>query len=192
MLLLWPKPDKRIVQGVVARATLIGTLEAYDAGALTGAVDVGRMSRALGEHIRASPPADVPLAELEARAELAASSYAEAWLASFRAREDIVKKYGERTAVRQTTEEHAFRINRIAATETPAAFNEARLETVRASIRDLDIDVIRIWRCDAGPCEICTSYDGEVADLHGGYASGEEPGSVHPHCRCSEDIQVRH
>lgn len=191
MVLLWPRPDKKLLQAIVARATLLGSADAYRAGMNTGGADVGRLNHAANTKLLTTSP-EVPLVELETRAEIAAANYAEAWLASFRARDDILRKYGERTVARQATEEQAYRVSRIAATETPAAFNEARLETVRASLGDSELDVIRIWRCDAGPCDICASYEGDIADVNGSYSSGEEPGSVHPHCRCSEDIALRH
>lgn len=82
------------------------------------------------------------------------------------------------------------RIATIAITENAQAFNGTR----RAIASDLSwrFDLIEIWDARLDACPICWALDGKEAIQGGGFPGNEEPGFVHPRCRCTSHFVVRH
>ena len=48
--------------------------------------------------------------------------------------------------------------------------------------------MLREWSAMLEACERCWPHDGERVGLDEGFFGGDEPGSVHPRCQCSETI----
>lgn len=83
------------------------------------------------------------------------------------------------------------RIKRTAVTETAHAYNDEHREAARDAERYglLDGDVLlREWSAllDRRTCPECSALHGAHAPLHGSFPGRNEPGNMHPNCRCIE------
>ena len=83
------------------------------------------------------------------------------------------------------------RLKRAAATEAARAYNDEH----RAAARDFARDnpeaaskMLREWSAMLEACERCWPHDGERVGLDESYFGGDEPGSVHVRCACTETI----
>lgn len=192
LILALPMATRRTAETALSGAILQGSLASFKAGSDAAVRDVKAIGVDIGETI-AVEAAEVDAVELAQRARAAAKNWFDDW--SARLDENRADDVGERAARREAAQEVEYRLDRVAATETPGAFNEARRETIRASVKQADVDpasVVRVWRCEADACEVCQTYDGETAPLNGRYSHGHEPGAVHPRCRCSEEFRTVH
>lgn len=79
------------------------------------------------------------------------------------------------------------RVDRIATTESARAFNEGLLEESRRSAALAGVRLYRTWNAYADSCPLCAEMDGTRVDLFASF-SGDEPGHVHPNCRCTDEI----
>jgi hypothetical protein len=71
---------------------------------------------------------------------------------------------------------------RTARTETAQAYNDGHVEASKG------VDVSGImdrWDAMLEACGVCADMDGDLTPLGEPFTSGEEPGYVHPHCRCA-------
>lgn len=88
------------------------------------------------------------------------------------------------------------RLRRIAATEVPQAYNDEHRrssEDIAAELGGdvgLDVLLVRRWDAilDARTCQTCAARDGQVVPLGSSFKSGDEPGFVHPWCRCMSTV----
>lgn len=83
-----------------------------------------------------------------------------------------------------------YRLRRIAATEVPQAYNATALRAYE------DIAVSQAnkrWDAtlDRKTCAICREHDGEEVALNEEFSNGDEPGAVHPNCRCVVTLVAR-
>lgn len=81
------------------------------------------------------------------------------------------------------------RLQRFAATENARAWNDEHLEatdTLSNDYSDLAKKLGNIWDAtlDADTCEICADHDGDVIQIGTDFDDDDEPGDVHPYCRC--------
>lgn len=83
-------------------------------------------------------------------------------------------------------------IDRIASSQTYAAYNEVRREMLRNSLAEREGDnIFRIWRLGTErPCSICVGLDGVRVPIFDDYPGGYEPGTVHYQCRCTENYEA--
>lgn len=72
---------------------------------------------------------------------------------------------------------------RIAVTENAQAFSDMR---IAADVAE-GVRLYRRWDSMLDACPACFERDGETVPL-GQSFSGDEPGSVHPHCRCTWEL----
>lgn len=195
LLLLWPQPDEDTIRRAMAKAIAAGTLLSHQVGVDQAKQDLLYFAGILGVSIplKAAPP---NLREVRRRANTAGRNYAEAWIARFEEKKEEAF-WGINATATETTAAEAYRVDRIAATEAAMEVNEARRETVIGSLEDAGVDLrmfVRVWcaKLDLKACSFCAGSHGMVAPLNGEYPNGEEPGEVHPYCRCGEYIVLVH
>lgn len=82
------------------------------------------------------------------------------------------------------------RVDRIAATESARAFNEGLLEEARQTATTKHVVLYRVWNAYADACPICEELNGTRTGLFESFPGGDEPGRVHPRCRCVADIRT--
>ena len=126
-------------------------------------------------------------------AQIAAESLAGQWRALATRAVLQAQRTGEdvAAAVSATREPLLPKIARTAETEATRAFNDEHLEHVRDMIARGDVPehlVMREWSALIDACERCFPLDGVRVGVAESFPGGEEPGSVHPRCRCSELI----
>ena len=194
LLLLWGRPRKQSIQELLAAAIREGTIVAYRAGVREGLRDVALFSSRTAQPVELvqSRPDEVLIRR---RAKGAARNYADSYLKRLDGKRETVRLWGQRAAAREAIGEEAYRLSRIAATETPQFFNEARRETIRQSLRRSGVDealIVRVWNAQLDACPHCWALDGQSTPLNEPYSSGEEPGAVHPFCRCVEVLRIVH
>ena len=83
------------------------------------------------------------------------------------------------------------KIARTAETEAARAYNDEHLERARDMLAAGDLPpgaLLREWSALIDACEACWPHDGERTGIDESFSGGEEPGSVHPRCRCSDII----
>jgi len=94
-------------------------------------------------------------------------------------------------ALRATERAIAPSLDRAAATETARAYNgehrAAALDFARAN-PEAASKMLREWSAMLEACERCWPHDGERVGLDEGFFGGDEPGSVHVRCACTETI----
>jgi hypothetical protein len=166
----------------VADATRESLESAWGTGADAAAAQIRDVAARLGASVT---PANVALdpGKASLRADTAAADYAKI----------VAQNAGDAASAQQAVEASEYALDRIAVSESAAIFNEAKRETVRSSLSDVELNdkrVIRRWITAGDPCARCAANDGKEALLYGTYASGEEPGEVHPNCQCSEEFDV--
>lgn len=121
----------------------------------------------------------------EARAAKAAGSYAEA-LAK-RAEQLRAEGAEAKQAANVARLKEAYRLERIATTEAAQAFSAERRRV--AQLFDPET-TFRVWNSELDKdrtCEICWNAHGTVVPIGEAFPDGE-PGGVHPHCRCYEEL----
>lgn len=131
-------------------------------------------------------------------AEATADSFASAWKSGlvYAVTQAIRKGESPTRAVDLAAERLDGRARRIAATEVPQAYNDAhRREAERsgAALNDTATSValiVRRWDAilDVRTCPECRSHDGEVTPLGRAFDGGDEPGTIHPWCRCIDTV----
>lgn len=94
-------------------------------------------------------------------------------------------------AVSASREPMQAKIARTAETEAARAYNDEHLERARDMLAAGDLPpgaLLREWSALIDACEACWPHDGERTGIDESFSGGEEPGSVHPRCRCSDII----
>lgn len=121
------------------------------------------------------------------RAATAAKSYASAWGAT------AVTKADEwtRETAHQITDSVEARLDRIIATETSDAFQKERASFEAEVVKRHKTEkwfpaLIKAWdaRLDGGRCALCSRRSLGIRPWGVSFAGGNEPGTVHPNCRC--------
>lgn len=89
------------------------------------------------------------------------------------------QRFSASNSVRRAAESQSSgSIRRVATTETATAYSDV---TVFAPA---GVVLFRRWDAQGEACELCAARDGEVVGLSESF-SGDEPGAVHPNCRCT-------
>lgn len=116
------------------------------------------------------------------RADLAAKSYGKALRA----------EQAGAASLKESVEALQYRLDRIAATESSQAFNAAKIEEVEVRAEASGILLFKSWNAELDACPYCKDLEDANQEVPIGesYSGGAEPGSVHPNCRCSEDISA--
>ena len=142
-----------------------------------------------------------------AAADTAATSLAAAW-ASAVLQTLVPVKEGEEHKVEQRSKlamQHLdSRVKRIGATETAAAYNDQHEDAVEDALEDAAVEeegepkakpkwfgwLFRYWSAilDRKTCAECRAHDGEIVSVGMRFSGGDEPGDVHPFCRCVESL----
>ncbi len=123
-------------------------------------------------------------------AQMAAESLAGQWRALASRAVLQAQRLGEDVAraVSATRRPLERRIARTAETESTRAYNDEHAERLRDLVArgDLDPDrVLREWSALLDACEDCWPHDGERVGVSDSFSGGDEPGDVHPRCRCT-------
>ena len=125
----------------------------------------------------------------------AAASYAKRWKSLF----DEAKAGGKASPRRAATRAAQRRLDSTVATDTARSFSAVRQPAIARIGEELDdtpefIDrdmvVARKWYAELDACPVCTDYDGEIVAADDTFP--EEPGGVHPNCRCIDVLVVVH
>jgi len=133
-------------------------------------------------------------------AHAAADSLAAQWRGLAMARALKAQRLDEdvRAAIRATGPAMVPRVARTAQTEVAQAYNDEHRSALREAVqfdksfRDgefasrVETLVKRRWSALLDACSECWPLDGETVGLYEAFTGGEEPGFVHPHCRCVE------
>jgi hypothetical protein len=124
-----------------------------------------------------------------AHADTAAASYASAWASAavFLASEAERAGKSAAGAVSKAVEAKASALDRIVATEIPRTYNDQhRADAAELALKhpDLFADVVERWDAMLDACERCWSHDGETTPIGDSFSGGDEPGYMHPRCRC--------
>lgn len=132
--------------------------------------------------------------EDDAHATGSADSLAVAWrgLAFVAVSKALREETDPAKALRLTDAPMKHRIKRTSVTETAQAYGDAHRTLVRdASERDdvlaarlSEAEVVEVWSALVDACELCVPHDGEQVAIGDFFSGGDEPGSVHAHCRC--------
>ena len=140
--------------------------------------------------------------EDETYAETAADSAATAWrAAAIAAVSRAVRREESVTEALEGTRKTALARAELAArTETAVAYNEEHALAVREAAENdpkfagalREAKVVRVWNSalEDRTCDRCAHQHGDTAALDGSYPSGDEPGSVHPRCLCTEYLST--
>lgn len=172
--------------GAVATATALGSglVPAIERSRLKArAAGIDRVSAELGSLGESRFGFDIDGAALAldaARAEVAAASYAEQWLAA-----------ADKEAVRSASSATDYALARTATTEAAQAFNEERLASLRELPEAETLAFGRRWDAQLDACPICWGEDGTTVGVHEDFPLGE-PGAVHPRCLCSWTLVAIH
>jgi len=144
--------------------------------------------------IRMPPPGHAP--QDAGLAQSAAESYVAAWRAILTVA--VMRSYegSLHRALRAAHGTQQHRLERIAATEVPQAYNDEHDEDadrVAEQHRDARWLPLVVKRWDAkldSTCAICHEMDGRIVPLGMSFRGGLIPGFVHPRCRCQQAIVV--
>jgi SPP1 gp7 family putative phage head morphogenesis protein len=117
-----------------------------------------------------------------ARSQAAAMSFAAALLLALLAA-NILKK----TSLKQVALSQEYRLARIAATEVAEAYGQAALAAYTAVPKS---EYQKRWdaELDLKTCHVCRDHHGETVPLNQSFSHGDEPGAVHPRCRCQPTL----
>jgi SPP1 gp7 family putative phage head morphogenesis protein len=165
LALLWPRRLR--ADDTLAHAILLARTDAKRAGAAATVRNLRVVDEAFAQVERVNIQRDV------ARAMEAARAY----------EKQLALVEGEAAKARPALE-------RIIVTETAQAFNEGALEQARRVENDTGVELERMWSAEAGACDECAELDGTVVGLNEFFPGGE-PGSIHPNCRCVDEIRVK-
>jgi hypothetical protein len=75
-------------------------------------------------------------------------------------------------------------VARTAATENAQAYDAGHVDASEGLSGDPGITLVDRWEAMLDACPTCTSLDGTTTPVGEPFSSGEEPGFVHPRCRC--------
>lgn len=101
---------------------------------------------------------------------------------------DEARRYSsKRSAESFAAEDLEPALNRTAATEVPAAWNDEWRRTMR-HYSDLGVPLVHEWNASADACEKCFALHGEIVHDDAQFPEGDPP--IHPHCRCRIDTQI--
>lgn len=117
--------------------------------------------------------------------------YARRYLALWRQR---FREALESTTIRAAdvaTKQTAYRLESIATTETFRAFNEERRFAVSEIRLAHGAQIVEVWDALMDACPRCDERDGEEAPA-GESFHGEQPGDMHPNCRCTSHFITRY
>lgn len=99
--------------------------------------------------------------------------------------------------VRKTIPESDRKVRTIATTETARAYSDEHDEGCGSVAEEHEAStwfgaVFRVWSAilDRATCAECAAHDGETALMGMGFDQGDEPGQIHPNCRCSASLVV--
>jgi hypothetical protein len=172
-------------QAARAAATNRLTRELASAGVTVSSGDLGHASSRHHEDVGHS--------------DVAAEALAVAWrsLAAAAALGALRKETDPAKAIRATLGPMKARADRTALTEVSTAYNDEH----RAGIEDgiahhprfreavAAARVMRRWDCSLErTCSACLSHEGELAPVGDSFSGGDEPGSMHPRCACSDTL----
>lgn len=121
---------------------------------------------------------------------IAAESLATQWRGLAQASISMGRR-GQATALQRTERMMLPRIRRTAETETAKAFNDEHAARLEDAIRSGEVDarlVMREWSALADACDKCHPLHGVRVRFDESFPGGEVPGSVHPHCACTEVV----
>jgi len=190
LALLLPTRKRDGIEVGVFTATLAGRIDASNAG-------ISAAAREVNEAIRGELP--VGLFGLDKHA---AGYVAEA--VDIRRAQAVARSYGEALAKTEATEkaasiaeaakQQAYRLERIAATENAQAFNAAKTLEVERRAERAGVVLMKTWDAtlDKRTCDVCSGLDGTSVRVGESYPGGQEPGSAHAMCRCTETISAVH
>ena len=136
----------------------------------------------------------------DVNAHAAADSLAAQWrgLAMARAMRAQRQEKDVRAAIRAAGRAMVPGLTRTAQTEVAQAYNDEHRSALREAVRfdqsfrdgefaaRVETLVKRRWSALLDACSECWPLDGETVGLYEAFTGGEEPGFVHPHCRCVE------
>lgn len=128
--------------------------------------------------------------------DVAGSSFSAAWTAALLG---AVLRWADdpssRLSLRAAAEQQDYRLRRIAATEVSRAYNDEHDEGTGWLVDTYKNEtwiaaVVKRWDAtlDRKVCSVCRTHDGEIVPLGTTFDSAEEPGAVHPVCRCLDTI----
>lgn len=136
--------------------------------------------------------------EDNAHAHSAGESLAVAWrgMALYSLSAATRKEEDASKAIALTNRPMLKRVERTAETETAQAYSSEHREAIAEEIeRDselrLRVDAVRAvrrWSAFLEACPVCAEHDGEEVGIGESFEGGDEPGFVHPRCRCYECI----
>jgi len=190
LALLLPTRKRDGIEVGIFTATLAGRVDASNAG-------LSAAAREVRDAVRGELPVG-----LFGESKHAAGYIAEA--VDIRRAQAVARSYGEALAKAEATEkaasiaeaarQQAYRLERIAATETAQAFNTAKTHEVERRAERAGIVLMKTWDAslDKRTCSVCSGLDGTSARVGESYPGGQEPGSVHSYCRCTETISALH
>lgn len=189
---------------VGASRRMVPDLTAAILGGRTAAREAAR--RRLLAELKASgvgpPPAVWPFAQRsddDIRAHAAAESLAVQWrgVAAANAAGAIRREESGAAAIRKTTQAMGARVRRTAVTESSQAYGDEHAQAIRDMVAQDERfgdgswaaaarGLMREWSALLDACPACWPHDGERVGLDEQFSGGDEPGSVHAHCRCTE------
>lgn len=189
------------MQTVLEQAITAGRADARARALARLDVELGEVRRQLrkrGVDAQLTAPARSDGVEDTTAATATASSYASAWGSSVLAgvlswADDPTGDVGVR--VTESVRTTDFRLRRIATTEVAIAYNDEHgeaLETIARENRDARWlpAVLKCWDAtlDRKTCSTCSARAGDIVPVGMPFRGGDEPGHVHPHCRCIESL----
>lgn len=184
---------RAVAEGVLHRRD-----EARGAALQRLAAELAEVARELRLQPFQAPPAGLGREEDEAHAASAADSYTASWRAGMTV--VAVRWRGEGQLGKQlqaAAKAQDHRLERIAATEIPRAFNAAHDEGAgwvaerHKGASWLPV-VVKRWDAslDRKVCRFCAAMDGRYTALGLPWPGDLRPGEPHPHCRCGQTVIV--
>jgi hypothetical protein len=189
---------------ILVSGRLAGAYERVLTGARRGARTVGVERLAIELDALGLPEADLARG-IAARAEedgaaalIAGQSLAAAWqgAAAHEVERALRQDKSIPRALATARDVVGPRAVRTATTEVSVAFNGERVTALREALeRDRlftsafrERKFGRRWDAQLEACKDCDAHDGEVTGIDEGFAGGDEPGAMHPHCLCVDTI----
>jgi len=178
----------------ISAAVLHGRAEARQTARQRLIAELHHAAQELKVDVNMPPGGDAP--QDAGLAQSAAESYVAAWRAVLTVAVMRSPEGSPHRALRAAHVMQQHRLERIAATEVPQAYNDEHDEDaswVAEQHRDARWLPLVVKRWDAkrdSTCAICHEMDGRIVPLGRSFRGGLIPGFVHPHCRCAQTIIV--